>query len=141
MRILGAALLFLALADPLAAAELRIEQAWLREPPPGPGTLAIYLQLFNDGPAERVLDGARVTGAKSAAVHTHEMADGLMRMRPAGPLPVSAGGKLLLEPGGHHLMVFGMEPLPRAGARLPFCLHFSDGAEACAEAVVRGTGE
>lgn len=140
MRILATLMLVL-LAGRALAADLRIEQAWLREPPPGRDVLAIYFRLYNDGAGARVLDGARVDGASSAELHTHAMQDGMMSMRPAGPQTVAAGGELLLEPGGLHLMVFGMTGAPRVGARLPFCLHFADGAETCAEAVVRGLGE
>jgi len=140
MRLVAALLLVLC-ARAATASELRVEQAWLREPPPGRGVLAIYLRLYNAGDVERVLDGARVEGARSAELHTHEHSEGMMRMRPAGPLPVPAGGQLVLEPGGNHLMVFDVAAPPRAGARLPFCLHFADGAELCAEAVVRGLGE
>ena len=136
-----AMLALLGLAKPALAAGPDIADAWLAEPPPGPGTLAIYFTLRNAGAVERVLDGARVEGAGKAEVHTHDMSDGVMRMRPAGPLPVPAGGELLLQPGGLHLMVFDAEPRPVAGQRLPFCLHFDDATEVCAEAVVRRVGQ
>jgi copper(I)-binding protein len=139
LRIVGAVLTIL-LAQTALAEVPRIEQAWLREPAPGQGALAIYLRLVNPGPSPRVLQGARVDGAASAALHMHETVDGMMRMRPAGPVEVAAGADLLLAPGGYHLMVFDVQPLPRAGARLPFCLLFADGEQACAEATVRDSG-
>ena len=124
-----------------AAADVRIESPWLLEPPPGPGNAAIYFGLRNTGTTEVVLRGATVEGAASAAIHQHSMSEGMMHMGPAGPLPIKAGGALLLAPGGYHLMVFGLQPRPVAGAQLPFCLEFEGGARVCAEAMVKGLVE
>ena len=125
----------------LRAGTLAIESPWMREPAPGQGAAAIYLRLVNSGASARVVTGARVDGASSAAVHEHTMQDGMMRMRPAGALTIPAGGELKLEPGGYHLMVFGLAPAPAPGQQVPFCLQTAEGAELCAVAEVRGLGE
>lgn len=126
--------------DAMAAA-LELDTPWLRAPAPAQPNAAIYFQLRNNGSQTMVLDGARVTGAASAAVHEHRHVDGLMRMSEAGPLPIEPGTTLRLEPGGYHLMVFGLEKTPLAGERVPFCLHFADGSEECAAALVKAIGE
>ena len=135
----GLALLLLAAGA--RAQALEIESPWLREPAPGQAAVAIYLRVHNRGDSPRVLTAARVVGARSASLHEHVMKDGLMGMRPAGPVTIAPGGELVLEPGGYHLMVIGLGRAPRAGEKLPFCLVFEDGADQCAEAAVRGPGE
>jgi copper(I)-binding protein len=130
--------LALLLAMAADAGTLAVDSAWLREPAPGQGVVAIYLHIANTGAAARVLSGAHVAGASGAAVHEHTMVDGMMRMRAAGPVTIPPGGDLRLEPGGYHLMVFGLAPAPVAGQHLPFCLQTQDGAELCATAEVRG---
>ncbi|MBP8926874.1 MAG: copper chaperone PCu(A)C, partial [Pseudomonadales bacterium] len=137
----GALALLAGFAGNAMAATLDIGTPWMREPAPTQSTAAIYFQLRNSGPQPMVLDGARVTGATSAAVHEHLHVDGLMRMREAGPLTIAPGATLTLEPGGYHLMVFGLETPPRAGEQVPFCLHFVDGSEQCAAALVKAIGE
>ena len=39
-------------------------------------------------------------------LHTHEMRDNIMRMRRVEAFSLPPGTNLVLEPGGHHLMVF-----------------------------------
>lgn len=124
-----------------ALGAVSIESAWLREPAPGQANAAIYLRLANPGPTAVVLQGATVEGAASAAVHQHTMVDGMMRMGEAPPQRVEPGAELLLQPGGFHLMVFGLGQRPVAGAGLPFCLLFEGGEKACATALVKGVGQ
>ena len=42
-------------------------------------------------------------------LHTHEMRDNIMRMRRVEAFSLSPGTDLVLESGGHHLMVFDFE--------------------------------
>ena len=50
-RMLPGAFLLALLAGPAFAAPLEIASAWLREPPPGSGPAAIYMELHNRGDA------------------------------------------------------------------------------------------
>lgn len=131
----------LAGAAPACAAALEIGAAWLRQPPPGQTGAAIYMELHNRGSAPLAVVGARVESAASAAIHGHSHADGMMRMYPVPRLEIAAGARVMLEPGGYHVMVGGMGTAPQPGALLPFCLRLEDGAEQCAEARVRKIGE
>jgi copper(I)-binding protein len=138
-----AVLLVAALAGvvPAYAAALDIAGAWLRQPPPGQTSVAIYMELHNGGSAPLAVVGARVEGAASASVHGHRHADGMMRMYPVPRLEIAPGAELSLQPGGYHLMVGGMGSALQPGALLPFCLRLEDGVEQCAEARVRKIGE
>ncbi len=99
-----------------------IEKPWVRAAPPGAGTLAGYLVLRN--PCDTAVE---VTGVESRdfgmpMIHRTQTVDGVSRMRHAGTLTVPAGGALVFEPGGLHLML--MKPLrplaegDQAGVRL-----------------------
>jgi len=133
--------LLAAVAAPAHSDSLQLHDAYLREPPPGQTTAAIYLSLHNEGAEQRVLSGARVDAATSAAIHEHRHVDGMMQMRQVDRVAVAPGASLRFEPGGYHLMVFGLAERPRGGDMLGFCLLFADGTEQCGEARVRSLGE
>lgn len=138
MRCSGLVLLFLFASLPAFAADVRIEAPWLREPPPGQTSAALYFGVRNIGNSEQVLKSATVDGAARAEIHGHTMHGDMMHMGPAGPLPIAPGAALVLAPGGYHLMVSGLAARPVAGGRLPFCVEFEGGVRACAEALVKG---
>jgi len=142
MRRFACLALLLAAAGATAQSDpLQLGEAYLREPPPGQTTAAIYMSLRNEGSEQRVLSGARVDAAGSAAIHEHRHADGMMQMRQVDRVVVAPGASLNFEPGGYHLMVFGLAERPRGGDKLAFCLLFADGTEQCGEARVRSLGE
>lgn len=88
--------------------DLRIEDPWVRATPPGAGVTGGFMTVRNTGVKDdRLLS---VTSAAVTRVEIHEMRheDGMMRMRRVtGGLPVKAGAKIELAPGGYHLMLFG----------------------------------
>jgi copper(I)-binding protein len=88
--------------------DLRIEDPWVRATPPGAGVTGGFMSVRNTGAKDDRL--VSVTSSAVARVEIHEMRheDGMMRMRrmEAG-VPVKAGAKLELAPGGYHLMLFG----------------------------------
>lgn len=129
-------LLSILLAVPVASAGVLIDSPWLRESAPNQPNAAIYLRLRNAGDAPVVLKGVRVEGAKSAAVHEHRSEGGMMRMGEAAPQTIAPGAALAFEPGGLHLMVFGLQAPAKAGSDVPFCLDFEGAEPACARAKV-----
>lgn len=98
-----------ALASTGAAAcpGLQVENAWIRQAPPGTMMTAAYARLLNTGKLPLVVDGARGKDFSSIELHQTRLQDGMSRMRP-GRLEVPAAGGVSLEPGGWHLMLFGM---------------------------------
>ncbi len=88
--------------------DLRIEDPWVRATPPGAGVTGGFMTVRNTGAKDDRL--VSVTSPAVGRVEIHEMRheDGMMRMRrlEAG-VPVKAGAKLELAPGGYHLMLFG----------------------------------
>ncbi len=123
------------------AATLEVVEPWLNEPPPGRPIAAVYMELYNRGSESVAIVGARSDAASAAAVHGHRPEAGMMRMYVVERLEVPAGGRVVLRPGGYHLMLEKVRVALQRGALLPFCLRLDGGEEVCAEARVRKFGE
>jgi len=129
MRIIPTILSLLALTSPVAAESgLKALDGWIREAPPTAPVRAGYLVLRNDGET-----GQEVIAARSAAfgaIEIHEMidkGDGTMRMRPVASVTVPAGGDVVLEPGGLHLMMFRPARALALGERVGLTLELAGG--------------
>ena len=95
-------------------AELVVEDGYIRKPIPGRSMSAAFMSINNTGTEDVVLKTAAIAGAKSVEIHTHSHVDGVMRMRQLYELTIETGATVVLEPGGLHLMVFGIQQLPEA---------------------------
>lgn len=89
--------------------------------------MAGYLVMENDGDTDRHLIG--VTSAAFGAVHIHETVerDGQMSMQPVDSITVPAGGRVALQPGGHHLMLMQRQSRIEVGDEVSMTLEFADG--------------
>jgi copper(I)-binding protein len=110
------------LASPAAAKTpgLHVE-GWARA---GASSSAAYVTVHNGSRAPDRLLGASSPAARTVTIHNSQVAGGVMRMRPAGPVPIAAGGHLAMKPGGLHVMLMGMKAPLRPGTRLPMTLRF-----------------
>ena len=144
--LLGAVVLALstpgrAIAPSTGPAAITVEDAWARaatrtSADPS-GTSAVYLRLRNGGQASDRLLGARSDVAVTTEIHQTSVEDNVMRMRPAGIVDVPAGGMLMLQPGGLHVMLIDLRRDLAAGERLTVTLLFERAGEITAEAEVR----
>ncbi len=133
-----AAILSACIAAP-AAAELRLEDAWVRALPPTQSNTAAYLTLHNRGDSTLRITGVSASGAGRAEIHVTREVDGLLRMEQLQELSVAPGERVQLEPGGIHLMLLDLERMPAEGERVTLCLQ-AGSEEACTEAPVRRGG-
>lgn len=118
---------WLALLPSMASAAPAIEDAWLRATPPGAAMGAGYLVIDNSaGPADRLLAVA-VQGVPAVEIHRTVIIDGVARMRRAEPLDIVAGERVVLEPGGLHLMLMGLTEALVAGGEVAIELQFESG--------------
>lgn len=125
----------LAFSSASALADIRVADAYVREPIPGKTMSAAFMQITNDGAENKTLVSANAPWAASIEIHTHIHDNGVMRMRQLPALDIPAGDTVILQPGGLHLMLFGLQPpLPAA---LPLNLCFSDGQCVAAQAELR----
>jgi copper(I)-binding protein len=95
-------------------AELVVEEGYVRKPIPGRSMSAAFMTVRNTGAEDFILTSACLEGAESVEIHTHSHDDGVMRMRQLHELTIKAGDSVTLEPGGLHLMVFGISELPES---------------------------
>jgi len=110
-----------------ACPELAVENAWIREAPPG-AMSAAYGKLVNRGKRTLVVDGARSGDFGGAGLHRTVVDDnGISRMR-EGRLEIAPGASAMLEPGGWHLMLFDPARLLKAGDTVVLSLTCGKGA-------------
>ena len=101
-------MLALVAAWPAFAGELTVSGAWARTTPPGASMGAIYLVIDNGSTKSDRLLELRTAVASGAEVHRTEVLDGIARMREVAVLHVGAGERIELKPGGHHVMLTGL---------------------------------
>ena len=91
--------------EPIVVGLLTITHSWSRATPPGAATGAGYLTISNAGvTSDRLLSVASPL-AEIGEVHEMRMVADRMTMRPLEDgLVVPAGGTVVLQPGGFHLM-------------------------------------
>jgi copper(I)-binding protein len=116
-----------------AADRVEVSAARVRAQPTGAPNSAAFVTLKNPGAAaalvgaEATLAGAPVAGA--VELHTHSAgADGAMQMRQVDRIDLPAGGEVVLQPGGLHIMLIGLKAGLTEGATVDLTLLFDDGS-------------
>ncbi len=104
---------------------LAIDSAVVRPPVEGQTTGAGFFSIRNTGDADRLI-AASSPATSSIELHTHRHVDGMMRMEKIDAVDIGAGEPTLFEPGGLHLMMFG---LASTGDTVPVTLRFEKGGE------------
>ena len=112
-----------------ALAELKIDDARIKNLPPSVPVRAGYMTLHNPGENAVSILSVRSDAFASVDIHLSSMQDGMMRMDPVESVSIAAGASLQLAPGGYHLMM--MQPLEptRPGQEIEIVLQFADGSE------------
>ncbi len=130
-RALAAALAALALllagCAPSPDDGVLIEDAWVREAPPGARALAGYLQLRNRSDAPLALLFANSDAFDRIELHQTLHDDGRMRMVEVDHVPLPPGETVVFAPGGLHLMLFAPRAPLQDGDAVMIELTFSDG--------------
>jgi len=118
-----------ALADDYMQGDIHIMQPWSRPLPPVSANGAAYVTLMNMGDAADKLVSVSTPAAARAELHTHIMDGGVAKMRKVEAVEIPAGGQTVFEPGGLHIMLFGLtEPLVE-GRSYPLTLGFERAGE------------
>lgn len=142
--LLAAGLLMTAGAAPAfaqaPALQVRIENAWIPQPPPGAEVAAAYFTLHNVGREPAVLVGVDCPLAAAAMLHESSVVAGESRMRMIERLTIPAEQSVTLKPGGLHVMLHEVSSPLAVGQRVPLVLHFAGGKDLHVEAQVRPLG-
>ena len=97
--------------------------------------------MVNEGDKPDVLLGAESDLSQRVELHEMRMDDGMMRMRElTDGLPVPARGKVVLAPGGYHLMFIKPKRALVEGERFTATLRFRDAGKVTTTFTVRGMG-
>ncbi len=103
---LSAALSFVTLP---VFAEIVISDAYARSASPNAKSGAAFMQIMNTGDTDDRLIDVRTDVAKRSELHTHIMEDGVAHMiHVEEGFALPAGGMTMLERGGKHVMMMGL---------------------------------
>jgi copper(I)-binding protein len=132
----------LAVVSPLSSAQtatpLVVENAWIRKPPPGLDSAALYFTVKN--PAKNrdlAIVGARSALAASAMIHESSTVNGQSRMRMKSTVTIPRGQSVVFGPEGLHVMLTGLTKPLEVGDRVPVTLELDHGGPIDMIAIVR----
>ena len=97
---------------------------------------AAYFMLMNHGNTADRLISLSTPVAGKAEIHREEVTNGVMRMRPTGPLTLEPGEMITLKPGDVHVMLLDLKEPLKAGEHFPLTLTFEKAGEMTLEATV-----
>lgn len=127
----AAATLAFSAALPLFAGEegVMVADPYARETPPNAQVGGAYMTLMNHGPATRLI-GAQSEAAKAVQIHNHVIDDaGVMRMRQVEDgIALGMHETVVLQPGGLHVMLMGLNAPLKKGETVDITLDFEDGS-------------
>lgn len=123
------AALFMALTGMAQASEFKtgditVSNPWARASMGMARSGGGYLTLKNTGKSDDKLVSASSKVSKKTELHTHIMANGIMKMRQVKDITVPAGGMTMLKPGGLHIMFIGLHDKLKQGESFPLTLNF-----------------
>ena len=122
-----------------ASAEgIEIKNAWIRETPPGTDVAALYMEVVNSGSADRIIS---IETPVSRTVEFHDTVisdDGTGRMVRLDSPDVPAKGTLSFLPGGKHIMLIGLNELPKKGEAHEVIIVFENTGKKSVMAEVKG---
>ena len=111
--------------DVVAAGDLRISSVWARAMLPNQPAGGGYLTVANTGGEPDRLVGGSSPAAGRVEIHSMEVVDDVMTMRPVeGGLEIPAGGTVELKPGGLHLMFLEVSDPFEEGETVSVTLEF-----------------
>lgn len=129
-----------ALAHGFKAGAIEIDHPWARATAPSAQNGAAYLVLNGTGQESDRLLSAATPAADKAELHTHLMDNGVMKMRPVDAIEVTPGSPTALQPGGLHIMLFGLKQPLVKGKTFPLTLTFEKAGSVTVQVDVEGAG-
>ena len=119
---------------------LRIDHPFARATPPGARSGGVFLSVENKGDRTDRLLTVSTPVAGTAELHQMVMDAGVMRMRAVAGLDVKPGDRLVLKPGGYHVMLADLKRPLQAGDSFPLTLAFEKAGSIEVSVVVESMG-
>ena len=111
------------------AADLEIENPFVREMPPTAPATGAFMTLINSSDHDIAIVSAKSDAAKTVELHTHTHDNGVMRMREIPEILVPAMGQAELKPGGLHIMLINPTRALKEGDEVRIVVTLKDGSE------------
>ncbi len=122
-----------------AADGVTVQEAWARASA-GPATTgAAYVTLMGADQPDGLV-GASTPVAATAEVHETTNDNGVMKIRPVGPISIPPHQTVTLSPGGYHIMMMGLKQKLVAGESFPLTLNFTHTAPITVQVKVQPAG-
>ncbi len=107
-----------------ATAQVRVENAWMRNMVPGQYVAGAFMKITAE-------ESGKLLGFSSpivTAIEMHEtsMSNNVMKMRAVDNVDLHAGKSIEFKTGASHLMLYGVKKKLIAGEEIPFSLKFED---------------
>ena len=134
--------LLLASCGPVAVQpRAEIEQAWIRLPA-SPGRPAAGYFRMQSSQSQEAISAVSSPDAERIEMHMTETRDGVTRMIRTERAHADNASNLVFEPGGRHLMIFGLRPgiEPGSSVRLDFLFELAPPRSVEARVVSPGSG-
>lgn len=103
-----------------------IEQGYIRETIPGTTISSAYMTIRNDSHENIVLIGVSSKVSERIELHTHQISNGMMRMRKLDRIIIPANEQVVLQPSGLHIMIFDLDKRLQAESEIQLSLQFSN---------------
>lgn len=120
-----------------AAGHVMVDNAWIREAPPGAAAMAGYMTLMNKGDAPRTLVGASSPAFGNVMLHRTVIEGGMAKMVHQMAIEIPANGTVTFEPNGYHLMLVKSKLQLKAGDKVDITLKLKNGETMVVTHVVR----
>ena len=109
-------------ASGAAQAQVTVQDAWVRATVPQQKATGAFMRLQSSKDTRLV--SVSTPAAAVAEVHEMKMVDNVMKMRAVTGLPLPAGQKVELSPGGFHVMLMDLPAQVKQGDTVPLTLVF-----------------
>ena len=116
-------------AEPVRQQALVIDGVYARATVPGQTVGAAYLIIENNGDASDRLVSASSSVAHRVVLHSSQMEQGMAHMQHVTSLEIPAHGRIVLKPGGLHLMLEDLKKPLQEGQTLSMKLKFERSGE------------
>jgi copper(I)-binding protein len=107
-------------ALPAHAADIKIDDPWVRGTVAGQMATGAFMSITAKQGAALVSASSPVAGV--VEIHTMNMQNGVMTMRPVPRLELPAGKAVQLAPGGYHVMLLDLKQPLKPGETVPITL-------------------
>lgn len=107
------------------AADIKVENAWVRAPAPGQAVVGGFLDITS--PHDARLVSANSPIAATTELHEMTMKDGVMMMRAVPYVALPQAQVVKLQPGGLHIMLIDLKKQLKTGDKVPLTLRVQTG--------------